>query len=75
MKLESTEEADVAAAHVAAISVAAAAASSTKEVDASETDDSLTSTTFEVLPTTPNALQVAITSGASETEHSVVAGA
>ncbi len=74
-KLESTEEADAAAAHVAAISAAAAAAASTKEVDASETDDSLTSTAFEVLPTTPNALEVAITSGASETEHSVVAGA
>ncbi|CAM6056833.1 unnamed protein product [Sphagnum tenellum] len=70
-KLESTEEAD-AAAHVAAISAAAA---STKEVDASETDDSLTSTAFEVLPTTPNALEVAITSGASETEDSLVAGA
>ncbi|CAM6049402.1 unnamed protein product [Sphagnum compactum] len=69
-KLESTEEADA-----AAISAAAAAAASTKEVDASETDDSLTSTAFEVLPTTPNALEVAITSGASETEHSVVAGA
>jgi len=59
-KLESTEEADA-----AAISAAAAAAASTKEVDASETDDSLTSTAFEV----------AITSGASETEDSLVAGA
>lgn len=59
-KLESTEEADA-----AAISAAAAAAASTKEVDASETDDSLTST----------ALKVAITSGASETEDSLVAGA